>query len=1219
MKQPMLVSLERPQVKHNNFEAKKILLIKPPYFTPWTPPLGIAILKSYLQQHGYSVSCLDLNVDPDLWGMHHKYFAALQQLEDVSINDGYSKLWWILNAHLLAFVNGASPADCAGVVGQIAPMYGVRYTRSTLDTLNTLVEQFFNRLNKLIDEANVSRYALVGASSYTTSLASSLFILNKVKHAHPHVTTVMGGGVFADDLALESDNLETLVNEYPEIDHIILGEGELLFLKLLEGELSHLRVISIANLKGVTLNMRDVPLPDFSDLNFDNYYHLTIEGARSCPFQCSFCSETIQWGDYRKKPIDIFVQQVIDLAERYRNNSFFMGDSLMNPYIMQFSSELLKTDKKIIYDGYLRADKPVANRKWTKQWARSGCFRVRLGIESASTRILKAMDKMTTPKTISEALKSLAAAGIRTTTYWITGFPGETEEDFQETLDFIREHHRYIYELEAHAYYYYPYGQVGSRLHQCRSLYSDEVNRFTKFKVWDIEGVTPPREERFDRQRRISDLASELGLPNIYTMSERYAAEDRWRSLYPLAAEVYQGAHPHRYRPQPVSRPLPVFTDESDLGNDTGLGSILRYRATVNKELEERPLNRAIEEMFLRTQMLQVKLRAGKYIALSDKELEIRRSMLSARIFDKGDQELAEVIAMAVERLDKEIHPGTGVTFQVALIKGDNGSNEILLLAHSAVVDGKSITLLFEMLFRFYEQLSNDVSPSIRPVEKEYADFINCLEVGDNDQGEAKESFILEGDQARRLLNGSSNIWGAEGRSSEIFFDRKLTDQIFSHRVSAGWRPTEIALIAILKAIRKEGLLPNITANVRIDHRSVDSSLAQTVGALTRVQTISLPAIDAICLTPTSWEIRALLAKDLASCSRSPNKEEADVIRRPVLIDLEYCMDDPWLGGDEWAPRGFILDRKRSNGFYLLEIALVYTEEGLQAQIKYCALPEIVNVVNALKQHLSTELEHILEEVSSYIAAKKFWAKEFAQRAPASNIELDCEGQSGRGRSSLNSALENGPLISIQAACGAQTSEVILSAFSVLLSRLTGREDVVIVTSLIDAKSFKVFPLRLYPIWEYSYENYMQVLREKIAYASRYAGPAFDIIGTQLGMPDGDRPYPALDVACIFCDGPRAESATKLTEQVLLQHHGLGRQFDLALEVSKQNAMLQINAHFNRERLDESISGRLMSYLNSILRQAADNPKISLGAIEIVKGQKSNVIAESFSREEFRF
>jgi len=530
------------------FEGEKgrVLLIKPPYFTPWTPPLGIAILKSFLEHNGYPAKCLDLNLDSELWGMHHKYFSIIQTLEDVSVNDGYSKLWWILNAHMLAYANGADAATCSGALETVIPKYGIEHNQEVINALIPLVEKFFTRLDDLLNQVDLGSYSVVGVSAYTTSLAASLFILKKVKQEHPAIKTIIGGGVFADDLALGSDNLTTLIEEYPEVDHVVIGEGEMLLLKLLDGALAHKRLISLSDLQGKSLEMKEVPTPNFTDLDINHYYHLTIEGARSCPFQCSFCSETVQWGQYRKKPVSVFVDQVMELVERHNNNAFFMGDSLMNPYIQDFAKELIDRRAKIFYDGYLRADKPVTNRDRTKFWARSGLFRVRLGIESASARVLAKMDKMTTPKVISDVLKSLASAGIRTTTYWIVGFSGETDEDFQETLDFIEEHHRYIYELEAHPYYYYPYGQVGSRLHRCYSLYPEEVTDVIKFKVWEIADADPRREVRYERLRRLSKVASCLGLPNIYTMAERYQAEDRWLSLYPLAAPVYEGTEPHR-------------------------------------------------------------------------------------------------------------------------------------------------------------------------------------------------------------------------------------------------------------------------------------------------------------------------------------------------------------------------------------------------------------------------------------------------------------------------------------------------------------------------------------------------------------------------------------------------------------------------------------------------------------------------------------------------
>jgi radical SAM superfamily enzyme YgiQ (UPF0313 family) len=537
-----LINIERSTkstITNGRLHGDTIMLMKPPFFTPWTPPLGIAILKAHLQAHNFKVTCVDYNTDPELWKTHHEYFTALQGAESVLMNDGYSRLWWILNAHLLAYANGADRAKITMVLEKIIPLFGIKHNKDILEALHCTVETYFRRLARYTDQYDFSSFSYVGTSTYTTSLASSLFILKYIKEQNPRIKCIMGGGVFADDLALGSDNLQTLIDKYSFVDHLILGEGEQQLLALVQGDLAHKRVISIRDLGNATMNMKDVPSPDFSDFDMDQYFHLTIEGARSCPFQCHFCSETIQWGEYRKKPMDQFANQVISLAKKYNNNAFFFGDSLMNPYIVSFARELIKQNGQVYYDGYLRADKPVARRDWVQEWARSGLYRVRLGIESAARNVLEAMDKKTTPEVISDALRTLAGEGIRTTTYWIAGFPNETVDDFNETMEFIREHHRDIYELEAHPYYYYPYGQVGSRLHSCFSLYPEEVTDTIRFKVWEIENVNPSREERYRRVSQMSELASSLGIPNIYTMAERYAAEDRWHRYHPSAIDVF--------------------------------------------------------------------------------------------------------------------------------------------------------------------------------------------------------------------------------------------------------------------------------------------------------------------------------------------------------------------------------------------------------------------------------------------------------------------------------------------------------------------------------------------------------------------------------------------------------------------------------------------------------------------------------------------------------
>jgi hypothetical protein len=532
-------SIEADRTPLQGEGIRNVCLIRPPYFTPWAPPLGIALLKSFLEKDEHLVTCFDFNVDSEVWACHLEYFTTLQAGDSGSAGEGFSKIWSIFNAHLLAYMRGASTQEMCRVVLGIAPFFALRCDERTYQHLSATVSRIFARLDELLRLIDFSRFHFVGTSTYTTSLGPSLFVLKKAKEVAPHVRTVMGGGVFADDLALESDNLNTLLNEFLFVDHVALGEGELLFKNIVEGQFDNRRLVSISDINRKSLDAQEVPLPDFSDFNLEPYFHLTVEGGRSCPFQCSFCSETIQWGTYRKKTNGLLTEHIQALTSKYRKRHFFMADSLMNPYIEAFSTELLSTDANVFYDGYLRADPIATSEERVERWANSGCFRVRLGIESGSPHVLELMHKKTNPKTISQVLKTLASAGIRTTTYWIVGHPGETIEDFQETIEFIRENRENIYELEAHPFYYYPYGQVASRLYTASSLYPDEVTDVIRFRQWEINGCNPPRDERFRRLRLISHFALAMGIPNIYSMTERYKAEDRWHRLHPKAIDVY--------------------------------------------------------------------------------------------------------------------------------------------------------------------------------------------------------------------------------------------------------------------------------------------------------------------------------------------------------------------------------------------------------------------------------------------------------------------------------------------------------------------------------------------------------------------------------------------------------------------------------------------------------------------------------------------------------
>ncbi|MCP4540463.1 MAG: radical SAM protein [Chloroflexi bacterium] len=1201
--------------------SNRILLIMPPFFTPWTPPLGIAVLKSFLEQHGYSVTCLDFNTDPGLWGTHHQYFAALQQLQDLSINDGYSKLWPILNAHMLAYANGADHATCSRILDLIAPTHEIMYNSDITRSLISIVEAYFARLVELIDCLDLLDFETVGTSTYTTSLASSLFILKKIKQRHPHIVTVMGGGVFADDLAPGSDNLKTLLEECPFVDHIVVGEGEHLFLKLLRGELSNKRIASIADIGGTTLDLSKSCIPDFSDLDLEFYYHLSIEGGRSCPFQCRFCSETLQWGKYRKKPADVFVEQLVDLAQKYGNNTFLLADSLMNPYIIEFSHELIRREAHILYDGYLRADKLVTDRNRVRLWARSGLYRARLGVESGSARVLNLMDKGTTPEIVSEALISLASAGIRTTTYWVVGFPGETEADFQRTLDFIREHHRYIYELEAHPYCYHPHGQVGSGLYTGCSLYPEDVNRVIKFRQWEIKDRRPTRRETYDRLKRISRFAAELGLPNMYTMTERYQAENRWHLLHPLAHEVYEGTRIHRGRTHLSQYPVPVFSQEWRQQTAEGISntaSILCYHVLVKKNLDETTLSASIDQLIQNNDVLQVRFHEGEYVPTPE-EAEHQGNKI-VFVYPRRAEHVTEIDITRrriIERLSAEMRPGRGGSIRVALIETGQQSCDILVLVHRAVADGKGVVLLLEDLFRIYEQLYEGKEISLRPVQKTYTQLISELaakSVSIKREFPPRDLSSRLGAQGGSVIDGQAGAENWKTKTVAVLFEKSPVRGMLSEiLVECDLTKTEVLVNGFLQSLVKARGRENIGVDVTVDCRTFVRDLEDTVGVLMHTVQLSPKDVGDNGLSDL-FEIRRVLRRipwDNVEPEAPWSQSAAE--KRWVLLNFEYLVDEPWLGGDEWVPQGFVVDESGPRGTYVLEIVPILSNSCIKIRFKYQDRSDVEELVEAIAGCLTQEVEAILEDCERYVAAKRFCQQEFCQDALESSIgiERDAHRITDRGWALTRCGVKESVLNRLQLDCQADLPDVILAAYSVLLSRLNGLQDMAIISAI---RGKGVFPLRVYPSWDMGFREFVQNVRYKITQAAEHHLYAFHVLTNPLQMMGRDILCPAFDVGYEFCDLEQEREGTGLGETLEL-YPTIGKEMALILEVVENKGDVDVRFSYRQSLLGQEIVRELVSCLLIILEEASKDPDVPLGDIALGSAEEKHSWATNIATD----
>lgn len=519
----------------------RILLVLPPFWSPLIPPIGIACLKSYLKQHDYDVKTADINVEIDFNELYDRYFDILRQNVPTDKRGNFFSIGHdVLRSQMTAYLNYTDEGRYFELVKiVIRKSFYVDAEDEVVLKLHQVIREFYTRLQTyILDLLDRDAPSILGLSVFSDTLAAAMFIFKITRETHPHIRTVMGGPVFADQLAPESPNFNIFLEKTQSyIDGVFIGESERLFLKWLRGELpASKRVYTLEDIDGEILDLSSVSVLDMEDFDTGKYTFIVSYASRSCPFQCSFCSETIQWGRYRKKKAHQVYAELIALYRRYNTQLFLLSDSLLNPVLQDLAGEFLNADVSLYWGGWLRVDKHTCDIENVMRWRRAGFYHARMGIESGSEHVLKLMGKMITLEEIRASISTLAAAGIKTTTLWVVGHPGETEADFQKTLDLIEELRTDIYEAECRPFYYYLSGQAGSlndwwgNMKKNR-LYPEEAEEMLLFQTWLLD-CDPPRETIYKRMNRFVQHCEKLGIPNPYSMHDIYRADERWKKLH---------------------------------------------------------------------------------------------------------------------------------------------------------------------------------------------------------------------------------------------------------------------------------------------------------------------------------------------------------------------------------------------------------------------------------------------------------------------------------------------------------------------------------------------------------------------------------------------------------------------------------------------------------------------------------------------------------------
>lgn len=255
-------------------------------------------------------------------------------------------------------------------------------------------------------------------------------------------------------------NLENYLNAGAQ--YLIIGEGEQTMSELYQAIVEKKDISTISGLAFIKdgevvrtpprVKMKDLselPLPNRAAIPIEKYLQtwkqnhgsssMTVSTQRGCPYTCKWCSTAVYGQSYRRRPANLVAAELKTLKTEYRPDAIWFVDDVFtvsHKWLKAFHEEVIKQDAIIPFECITRAER--LNDEILQLLKEAGCFRVWIGAESGSQKIIDAMDRRVEVGVVQEAIQKAENLGIETGTFIMLGYPGEDEEDIAQTIDHLK-------------------------------------------------------------------------------------------------------------------------------------------------------------------------------------------------------------------------------------------------------------------------------------------------------------------------------------------------------------------------------------------------------------------------------------------------------------------------------------------------------------------------------------------------------------------------------------------------------------------------------------------------------------------------------------------------------------------------------------------------------------------------------------------------------------
>ncbi len=162
--------------------------------------------------------------------------------------------------------------------------------------------------------------------------------------------------------------------------------------------------------------------------------------ARGCPYKCRWCSHAVFGFSHRRRSHVDCADELEHILEAYRPDQVWYADDVFtihHRWFFQYAQELKRRNLRVPFETISRADR-LMKEEILETLAEMGCFRIWIGSESGSQRILDAMERGVKTEEVEWAAKAARRHGIQVGMFLMWGYTGETMQDIEATVEHVK-------------------------------------------------------------------------------------------------------------------------------------------------------------------------------------------------------------------------------------------------------------------------------------------------------------------------------------------------------------------------------------------------------------------------------------------------------------------------------------------------------------------------------------------------------------------------------------------------------------------------------------------------------------------------------------------------------------------------------------------------------------------------------------------------------------